>query len=260
LSRRLKRRRQPPREHLGEEALQRRVDDAIQETKRASWLADRFAALRQDLDLELVTLRSTTVSAEDELQQVRARIVAARLVLGDDGLEPHLADDATRQRASAERHEGLLLQLVERLTVLATAARGVIDVVDTLHADVAAFAASAARHTDALSVRARAIGMAEDAAAVLRELEGALARLGGTLDEADAFASAVHDRMSQTTAADPAFAQTMETLVQGALARRSATDARERADGATDRPTSSPTAPPTAGKPAMKADTGGRRP
>ena len=252
LSRRLRRRREAPREHLGEQALQRRVDEAIQETKRASWLADRFAALRQDLDLELVTLRTTTVSADGELQQVRARIVAARLVLGDDSLEPHLADDATRQRASAERHEGLLLQLVERLTVLSAAARGVIDVVDTLHTDVAAFAASAARHTDALSARARAIGVAEDAAAVLGELEGALARLGGTLDEADAFASAVHDRMSRATTADPAFAQTMETLVQGALARRAATDARERADGTTNE-TTSPAA-------ATGADAARRRP
>ena len=234
LSRRLKRRRATgsataPREHFGEQALQQRVDDAIQETKRASWLADRFAALRHDLDLELATLAAHAQAAELALQGLQSRIVAARLTLDDDGLASHQSDAMLRERATAERHQALLEQLVERLGVLAVAARGVIDIVDTLHTDVAAFAASASRHTDALSARARAIGVAEDAHAVLRELEGALTRLGGTLDEADAFASAVHERMSQSSSTDPGFALSLETLVQAALARRAAVDARERA-------------------------------
>ena len=56
-----------------------------------------------------------------------------------------------------------------------------------------------------------------------------MTRLGGTLDEADAFASAVHERMSQSSSTDPGFALSLETLVQAALARRAAVDARERA-------------------------------
>ena len=234
LSRRLKRRRAhgsatAPRKHFGEQALQQRVDDAIAETKRASWLADRFAALRHDLDLELATLAAHAQAAELALQGLQSRIVAARLTLDDDGLAAHPSDAMLRERVTAERHQALLEQLVERLGVLAVAARGVIDIVDTLHTDVAAFAASASRHTDALSARARAIGVAEDAHAVLRELEGALTRLGGTLEEADAFASAVHERMRQSSSTDPGFALSLETLVQAALARRAAVDARERA-------------------------------
>jgi hypothetical protein len=61
------------------------------------------------------------------------------------------------------------------------------------------------------------------------ELEGALETLGGTLDEASIFATAVTERIAMTSSSDPAFQQSLDTLVKGALARRAATVAVERA-------------------------------
>ena len=139
-------------------------------------------------------------------------------------------DDVLQEiRMRVERQERVLASLVERLAVLLASARGVIEVVDALHDDVDAFARAAATLTEGLSARARAVGVAEDARAVLAELEGALESLGGTLDEASIFASAVSERMAKTSSSDPDFQQSLDTLVKGALARRAATVAVERA-------------------------------
>jgi len=231
LGRRLRRRRRDgrrPGAH-GEAALRARVEAALQETKKASWLADRFAALRQELDDEVRALHALSGRAGAAITTVNQALVAARVVVADEAAPAAARDEASRQRGAAERQERVLASLVERIAVLLASARGVIEVVDALHDDVDAFARAAATLTEGLSARARAVGVAEDARAVLAELEGALASLGGTLDEASIFATAVSERIAATPSSDPAFQQSLDTLVKGALARRAATSAVERA-------------------------------
>jgi len=224
LSRRLKARRPKatpaPTRHVGEDVLRERVEAAVQESKRASWLADRLAALRHDLDDEARALRSSIEHAGTEAEACRERM---RTVAIDAG------PDADAVAAAATRQATVLDTLHDRLHGLVAQAKGVADIVDTLHADVAAFAAAAAEHTDALAARARAVGVAEDASVVLDELHRALHHLGGGLDEAAAFARAVHERIGHASSSDPAFQASLQTLVQGALARRAAQDAREKA-------------------------------
>jgi hypothetical protein len=233
LGRRLRRRRREekrPGAH-GEAALRARVEAALQETKKASWLADRFAALRQELDDEVRALHALSARATAALTALHDEVVTARVVIADEAAADVVRDEASRQRGAAERRERVLASLVERLAVLIASARGVIEVVDALHDDVDAFARAAATLTEGLSARARAVGVAEDARAVLAELEGALATLGGTVDEATIFATAVSERIAATSSSDPAFQQSLDTLVKGALARRAATSAVERAAG-----------------------------
>jgi hypothetical protein len=218
-----------------ESSLRARLEEALTETKKAAWLADRFAALREDLDVELSALRRLHAQAQARLKDLNDTIVAAR-VAEHDGNDRHdgvlaAKDDATRDRAAAERQERIVSLLIERVSVLQASARGVIDVIDALHADVDAFAAAAARHTDALSAKARAIGVAEDARSVLEELDAALLSLGGSLDEASVFCAAVSARMKGSVSTDPGFGASLETLVHSAMARRAVTDARERAAG-----------------------------
>lgn len=213
----------------GEAVLRARIEAALQETKKASWLADRFAALRQELDDEVRALHALSDRAADAIAVVHQELVAARVLVDDESTTAAARDEASRQRGAAERQERVLASLVERLAVLLASARGVIEVVDALHDDVDAFARAAATLTEGLSARARAVGVAEDARAVLAELEGALESLGGTLDEASIFASAVSERMAKTSSSDPDFQQSLDTLVKGALARRAATVAVERA-------------------------------
>lgn len=236
LGRRLRRRREERRPVAhGEAALRARVEVALQETKKASWLADRFAALRAELDDEVRGLHALSARATAALAGLHDEVIATRVVVADEAADAAVRDEASRQRGAAERHERVLASLVERLAVLLAAARGVIEVVDALHDDVDAFARAAATLTEGMSARARAVGIAEDARAVLAELEGALATLGGTLDEATIFAAAVSERIAATSSSDPAFQQSLDTLVKGALARRAATSAVERAAGiATD--------------------------
>lgn len=231
LGRRLRRRRQEERRPgaHGEAALRARVEAALQETKKASWLADRFAALRQELDDEVLALHALSGRAGEAITTIHRELVAARVVVADEAASAAERDEASRRRGAAERQERVLASLVERLAVLLASARGVIEVVDALHDDVDAFARAAATLTEGLSARARAVGVAEDARAVLAELEGALASLGGTLDEASIFATAVSERIASTPSSDPAFQQSLDTLVKGALARRAATTAVERA-------------------------------
>ena len=235
LGRRLRRRRQerPAADRSagshGESALRARVEAALQETRRASWLADRFGALRQELDDELARLHSVSGRAALELERLQGIVIASRVVGDDESAADVDRDEGRRQRASAERQTQILAQLDERIAVLVVSARGVIDIVDALHDDVAAFARAAASQTEGLSARARAVGVAEDARAVLTELETALSSLGGTLDEAAIFAAAVSERIASTPSSDPAFQQSLETLVQGALARRAVTAAVEKA-------------------------------
>jgi hypothetical protein len=233
LSRRLRRRRRErtaPGPH-GEAALRARVEAALQETKKASWLADRFGALRQELDDEVRALHALSARATAALSTLQQEIVSARVVSADASAAAAVRDEASRQRAQAERQERVLALLVERLAVQLASARGVIDIVDALHDDVDAFVRAASTWTEGLSARARAVGVAEDARAVLVELEGALSSLGGTLDEAAIFATAVSERIAQTPSSDPAFQQSLDALVKGALARRSATSAVEQAAG-----------------------------
>ena len=111
---------------------------------------------------------------------------------------------------------------------LVTGARGLLDVIDTLAGDVSGFARAAERELDVLSARARALSVAEDAAAVVEELERSLLSLSGSLDDVTVFASAVHERVEQTTSAQ-GLHDALEVLVQGALARRAAVAAKERA-------------------------------
>ncbi len=225
LSRRLKSRRaqksgggQPP----SEDALRRRVEEAVARSRRASWLADRLAALRHEIDDELVALTSTRRRAHDEADLARGRVI-------DEAVRAAHDDDAKTRQAQAGRHAQALETLEQRLEALCAQARAIIDIVDTLYGDVAAFAQTAARHTDTLAARASAAGIADDAAAVLAALDAALHALGGGLDEAAAFARAVHERIAGTSSADPSFQASLHTLVQGALARRAAQDAKEKA-------------------------------
>ncbi len=221
-----------------ESSLRARLASALAETKKAAWLADRFAALREELELELGQLRALSTAASTRLAELSAQIVAARVGegAGHDSDDVDARDRAARDRAAAERQERGQGPRCERLAVLSASARGVIDVIDALHADVDAFAAAAARHTDALSAKARAIGVAEDARSVLEELDAALLSLGGSLDEASIFAAAVSARMKGSVSTDPGFGASLETLVHSAMARRAATDAREKAEGQSGSP------------------------
>lgn len=244
LGQRLRRRRheRPDGAH-GEAILRQRVEAALQETKKASWLADRFAALRQELDDELAALHVLSGRAAVDVERLQQALVRVRVIGDDESATDVDRDVARRERAAAERQTRVLAQLDERLLVLHASARGVIEVVDALHDDVAGFARAAATLTDGLSARARAVGVAEDARAVLHELEGALAHLGGTLDEAAIFATAVSERIGSTPSTDPAFQQSLDALVKGALARRSVTAAAEKAATVGDAPSASSKAP-----------------
>jgi hypothetical protein len=212
----------------GETELRGRVEAAFHETKKASWLADRFAALRHELDEELAALVALVSQVNDELAALTTTTIAARLAAGDAATTEAARDEAERQRNMCERRERLLHSLAARIEVLVVSARGVLTIVDALHDDVDAFARSAASLVEGWSARARALGLAHDARAVVFDLEASLDRLGGTLDEAAIFATAVCERLSSSTS-ESALRQSLDTLVAGASARKAAARALDEA-------------------------------
>ena len=211
-----------------EDALRARIESALKETKKASLLVDRFAALRDGLFADLERLHAHIASANAFDAAADAAVIAARVAEGDQSLAERAHDLACQQRLRGERHQELARRAIERLAVLVASARGLLDVTETLSVDVAAFARAAERQLDGLSSRARALGVVEDAASVVEELERSLMTLAGSLDDVTVFATAVHERVTAQTSAT-GLADALDTLVQGALARRAATAARERA-------------------------------
>ncbi len=211
-----------------EDALRARIETALAETKKASLLVDRFAALRDGLFADLERLHEHVAQANSVDVVAGQEVVAARVGEGDLSRSERERDQARQQRSRGERDQQLAQRALERLAVLQASARGLLDVTETLSVDVASFAGAAERQLDALSARARALGVVEDAASVVDELERSLLSLAGSLDDVTVFASAVHERVSAQTS-DTGLAQALETLVQGALARRAASAAREQA-------------------------------
>lgn len=212
----------------GETELRGRVEAAFHETKKASWLADRFAALRHELDDELAALHGLVALVTAELASVANDTIAARLATDDPSRDEAARDEAQRRRDALVRRERLLSALAARLDVLVVSARGIIELVDALHHDVDAFAQAASSLTEGWSARARALGVAHDARAVVLDLEASLDRLGGTLDEAAAFATAVCERLASSTS-ESALRESLAVLVAGASARKAAADALDRA-------------------------------
>ncbi len=233
LAQRLRRRRaerleSTPAAPRGEAALRARVEAALHETKKASWLADRFSALRHELDDELAALHGQVAQVTAELASVADDTIAARLATDDPSRDEAARDEAQRRRDALVRRERLLSALAARLDVLVVSARGIIELVDALHHDVDAFAQAASSLTEGWSARARALGVAHDARAVVLDLEASLDRLGGTLDEAAAFATAVCERLASSTS-ESALRESLAVLVAGASARKAAADALDRA-------------------------------
>ena len=228
LRRRLRGRPKPKVRRSVEDALRGRIETALKETKKASLLVDRFAALRDGLFADLERLHQHIHDANAFDAAAAAAIVQARVRQDDVSLEERERDRAREQRSRAERQQELAHRAGERLGVLVVSARGLLDVIETLSVDVASFARAAERQLDGLSARARALGVVEDAASVVDELERSLLTLSGSLDDVTVFASAVHERVTAQTSAT-GLADALDTLVKGALARRAATAAREQA-------------------------------
>ena len=211
-----------------EDSLRLRIESAFKETKKASLLVDRFAALRDGLFVDLERLHQHIADAGAFDTASAAGILQARVDEGDESLTERQRDPARQQRSQGEQRQGLAQRALERLSVLVASARGLLDVTETISGDVFHFARAAELQLDALAARARTLGVVEDAASVVEELERSLLTLSSSLDDVTIFANAVHERVTaQTSATD--LAQALETLVQGAAARRAAASAREQA-------------------------------
>ena len=208
-----------------EDQLRARVDQAMRETRKASMLADRFAALSASLADERKTLEAARAVAEEALAKADAEILQQRI--HDDVAG---AGDVMGKHASSlqglERQERLMALYVERLGVLIEGASGLLEVSGTLATDVDAFATAAARQTEALAQRVRSVGVAEDARSVIEDLEDAMSSLGGSLDEAVAFATAVASGARRSD--QPDLNDALQTLVRAAEARRTTQSAKER--------------------------------
>lgn len=226
LTRRLRGRREE--QKSTEDRLRARIEAALLECKKASLLVDRFAALREALFADLQRLHGV-IEAAGTGADVEARAAVSAAV--DEGSkEGAAADVARRDKDRAQQRRELAERLQERLSVVVVSARGLLDVIDTLSTDVSGFARAAERELDVLSARARALSVAEDAAAVVDELEKSLLSLSGSLDDVTVFAAAVHDRVAETTSTR-GLGEALDVLVQGALARRAAIAAKEQAHG-----------------------------
>ena len=220
-----------------EDLLRGRIEAALTESKRASMLVDRFAALREELFAD-VTRLNTVISRAQQLEAESAAAVVSASVAKDsaesaESASAHAAnsddtDNSRRHHARTEQRLDLAQRTAERLSVVVVSARGLIGVIDTLATDVAAFARAAERELDALSARARAVSLAEDAAAVVIELERSLLSLSSSLDDVTVFATAVHERVARSDDTK-GLASALDTLVQAALARRAAAAAKEEA-------------------------------
>jgi len=211
-----------------EDALRARIESALAETKKASLLVDRFAALRDGLFSDLERLHQHVADTNAFEVAAGVGVIAARIAEDTEALAERERDAARQRRHRFEQQQELAQRALERLAVLLASARGLLDVTETLSVDVAAFARAAERQLDGLSARARALGVVEDAASVVDELERSLLTLAGSLDDVTVFATAVHERVTAQTSST-GLAQALDTLVQGALARRAATAAREQA-------------------------------
>ncbi|MDP2342586.1 MAG: hypothetical protein Q8O67_16635 [Deltaproteobacteria bacterium] len=211
-----------------EDALRGRIESALGETKKASLLVDRFAALRDGLFADLERLHQHVANTNAFDTAAGAAVIDARVAEQDAALSERERDAARQRRHRFEQQQELAHRALERLAVLVASARGLLDVTETLSVDVAAFARAAERQLDGLSARARALGVVEDAASVVEELERSLLTLAGSLDDVTVFATAVHERVTAQTSST-GLAQALDTLVQGALARRAANSAREQA-------------------------------
>lgn len=215
-----------------EDRLRGRIEGALHECKKASLLVDRFAALREALFADLQRLHAVIGDARVAAEAAGKDVVSARVdeaAAEDAGAAVDAAFDAARRRRDqAQQRQEVAERMQERLSVVVVSARGLLDVIETLSADVAGFARAAERELDVLSARARALSVAEDAAAVVDELEKSLLQLSGSLDDVTVFAAAVHDRVAQSTSTR-GLSEALEVLVQGAMARRAATAAKERA-------------------------------
>jgi len=215
-----------------EDVLRGRIEAALKESKRASMLVDRFAALREELFADVARL-NTVIGRAEQLERESAAAVVSASVVADsaesaDTVSHGDKDHSRLAHVRSEQRLDLARRTAERLSVVVVSARGLIGVVDTLATDVAAFARAAERELDSLSARARAVSLAEDAAAVVVELERSLLSLSSSLDDVTVFATAVHERVAHSDDAK-GLASALDALVQAALARRAAAAAKEAA-------------------------------
>lgn len=214
------RRAEKPSSASTEDRLRGRIEAALKETKKGALLVDRFAAVREALDADVARVSALVAAATAAADERGRAAVVATVAAGE-------SDDGGRAQQAAEARHDLAARTAERLSVVVASARGLITVIDSLSGDVSAFARAAERELDALSARARVVSVAEDAAAVVRDLEQSLLALSTSLDDVTAFASAVHARVAASDG--DRFGDSLDALVQAALARKAAAAARERA-------------------------------